>query len=228
VSDPPVPVRPAATVILVRDGADGLETLLVRRNAELVFHGGSWVFPGGRVDDADADTAAVEGDEERAARAAAVREALEEADLLVDPASLVPFAHWTTPPGLPRRFATWFFLAAAPVGGTVATDGGEITDHRWFRPADALEAQRVKEIDLPPPTFVTLHRLLASATVDDALLDARDAPYVRFEPRQRRLDDGVVSLYPGDAAYDDPVRFDDPTPRHRLWVLADGWRYECS
>ena len=74
---------PAATVILVRDGAGGLETLMLRRNSTLDFAGGMWVFPGGRVDDADRDGAA---DDLHAARRAAVREAEEEAGLVVDEA----------------------------------------------------------------------------------------------------------------------------------------------
>src|SRR5262249_4861335 len=39
------PAIPAATVVLVRDGVDGLETLMLRRDAQLVFAGGAWVFP---------------------------------------------------------------------------------------------------------------------------------------------------------------------------------------
>src|SRR5947209_1326299 len=82
---------------------------------------GTWVFPGGRVDEAD-DHA----DEEVAARNAAVREAQEEAGLDVDPADLVAFAHWT-PPAVSdmKRFSTWFFLAEAPAGAVVI-DNGEI------------------------------------------------------------------------------------------------------
>ena len=48
------PLIQAATVILLRDGADGLETLMLRRNSKLAFVGGMWVFPGGRVDAQDA------------------------------------------------------------------------------------------------------------------------------------------------------------------------------
>jgi 8-oxo-dGTP pyrophosphatase MutT (NUDIX family) len=43
----------AATVLLLRDGADGIEVLLQRRGAALRFMGGMWVFPGGRHEDAD-------------------------------------------------------------------------------------------------------------------------------------------------------------------------------
>jgi 8-oxo-dGTP pyrophosphatase MutT (NUDIX family) len=48
-----VAVRDAATVMLVRDGAGGLEVFMVRRSLRLVFAGGAHVFPGGAVDDAD-------------------------------------------------------------------------------------------------------------------------------------------------------------------------------
>ncbi len=49
---PAVP-RPAATIVLLRDGADGLESLLMRRHRSSGFVPGAWVFPGGRVDAAD-------------------------------------------------------------------------------------------------------------------------------------------------------------------------------
>jgi 8-oxo-dGTP pyrophosphatase MutT (NUDIX family) len=59
VDDPPanpVEPRPAATVVLMRDGRDGPEVLLMRRHRSSGFVPGAWVFPGGRVDEADADT----------------------------------------------------------------------------------------------------------------------------------------------------------------------------
>jgi 8-oxo-dGTP pyrophosphatase MutT (NUDIX family) len=70
----------AATVILVRDGVEGAETLMLRRSSRLAFAGGMWVFPGGRVDDGDRDGLS-DDDELGAARRAAVREAREEAGL---------------------------------------------------------------------------------------------------------------------------------------------------
>ena len=55
------PTRPrqAATVIVLRGGAETLEVLLVRRNPQQRFMGGAWVFPGGAV---DADEQEVHGD----------------------------------------------------------------------------------------------------------------------------------------------------------------------
>src|SRR5918997_4748126 len=96
----PTEPRQAATVIVLRGGAERLEVLLVRRNPQARFMGGAWVFPGGALD----------GTEDH--RAAAVREVAEEASVtLADASALVDFSRWITPPQLPIRFDTLFFLA---------------------------------------------------------------------------------------------------------------------
>ncbi|MFC1442969.1 NUDIX hydrolase [Streptacidiphilus sp. N1-10] len=46
----PVPPRPAATVVLLRDGASGAEGYLLRRRTSMAFAGGMYAFPGGGVD----------------------------------------------------------------------------------------------------------------------------------------------------------------------------------
>ena len=51
-----VPVKPAATVLLVRDGASGLEVFMLRRTFTAAFASGMFVFPGGKVDEVDAST----------------------------------------------------------------------------------------------------------------------------------------------------------------------------
>ena len=92
--------RSAATVVLLRDGRDGVEAYLQRRPARMGFAGGLWVFPGGRVDEADGDPAVDASwagpspadwagrlglgvDEARGHVVAACRETLEEAGLLL-------------------------------------------------------------------------------------------------------------------------------------------------
>lgn len=220
----PIPIRPAATVIVLREvSARGLEVLLVQRAGELAFHGGAWVFPGGRVEREDL----AGGDELSGARMAGVRETREEAGLSLEPDALVPFSHWTTPEGRPRRFSTWFFLAEIAPHFEVVVDGGEIHAHRWLTPEAALVLRAEGQIDLPPPTFVSLSVLTRCARVADALALARAQEPPVFAPRPRDLDDGVVSLFPGDAAYEGG-ELTAAGARHRLWMLASGYRYERS
>lgn len=219
---------PAATVIPLRDADDGVEVLMLRKNSKLAF-GGMWVFPGGRIDPED-DDPDVPGDELAAARRAAVREALEEADLLVDPTGLVPFSHWT-PPEIslngPKRFATWFFACRAPVGedGEVTIDGGEIHEDVWVRPVDMLRRRDEGEIQLAPPTIVTLHDLAIHDDVDAALGAAQARTPFRYATRVGTTDEGMVTMWEGDAGYEsgDAAL---PGPRHRLLMGDPTWRYE--
>jgi 8-oxo-dGTP pyrophosphatase MutT (NUDIX family) len=86
----PAPALPAATLVLARDGADGLEVLMLKRHENTVFSG-ALVFPGGRLDPEDAaDTPIarcrpVPGVDRAAMgyRVAAIRECYEEAHLLL-------------------------------------------------------------------------------------------------------------------------------------------------
>ena len=208
----------AATVIPLRDGPNGLEALLLRRAAELRSFGGMWVFPGGRIDPADVEGA---DDEGGAARRAAVREADEEAGLALDPADLVHLSHWSPPPRAGRRFATWFFLA--PAGDQeVRVDDGEVREHRWFHPRVALDARDGGEIELAPPTVVTLHQLGAFGSTGE-VLDHPHRPEV-FESQIARHDGPRTLLWHGDVGYGEG----DPSadgPRHRL-VMTERWTYE--
>jgi 8-oxo-dGTP pyrophosphatase MutT (NUDIX family) len=215
-------VQRAATVILVRDGAAGVETLLLRRNSKIAF-GGMWVFPGGRVDAADCTGLALD-DELGAARCAAVREACEEAGQVLDAVALVPFAHWTPPAIAPKRFLTWFFVSRA-VSDRVTIDEGEIHEHAWMRPADALARRNALEIELAPPTWVTLEALALHADVASVLAAAGAREPERFETRVALTDDGPVTLWAGDAGYDSGDAA-HPGARHRLTMAKSGWRYE--
>ena len=55
-----VPLRDAATIMLVRDGSDGLEVFMLLRNLNSDFVGGAYVFPGGAVDPGDLDPVVTE------------------------------------------------------------------------------------------------------------------------------------------------------------------------
>ena len=219
-----VPIRPAATVILLRDGEDGLETLLLRRNSKLAFAAGAWVFPGGRFEDVDFE-AAGRTDEDSAAPFAAARETLEETGLSTAPESFVYYAHWTTPPGMPKRYATWFYMSELRGDASVEVDGSEIHDHIWTTPANALAKHAALEIEIMPPTFVCLDELQGHNTVESALAYFNRRKVICYAPRFSKLDGVTVALCEGDAGYSDS----DATqsgPKHRCLMEPGNWSYE--
>jgi hypothetical protein len=161
-----------------------------------------------------------------AARNAAAREAKEEAGLVVDPDSLAWFAHWTPGAIATRRFATWFFVGAAPEG-RVVIDDGEIHEHVWIRPAVAIARREAGEIELIPPTWVTLHQLADAPSTAAVCADARARDPQIYRTHITRVDGGIASIWQGDAAYDD-LDTEKPGPRNRLLMLDSGWRLESG
>ena len=145
---------------------------MVQRTPKARFMGGAWVFPGGSVDPGED------------LRAAAVREVVEEVEVtLPDPAALVPFARWITPPEVTIRFDTYFFLAPAPDGAEAKPDGQEIVDARWFEPARALEGSEAGDLLMVFPTIKNLE-VLARFDTADALLQWASTHEVRpVQPR---------------------------------------------
>lgn len=206
----------------MRDGARGLEVLLLERSPGKDGKAGPSVFPGGRVEPADEGSGGVD---DAALRRAAVREAREEAGLELAPEQLLPISRWITPDLAPRRFDTWFYLTSSAADAAVRVDGGEIARFRWLAPREALASHHAHAIRLAPPTFVTVSWLLELESAAQAHGVLARGPLVTFRPRICRLPDGACMLYPGDAGYDagDP---EAPGARHRLWALAGSWRYE--
>jgi 8-oxo-dGTP pyrophosphatase MutT (NUDIX family) len=185
--------RPAASLMLLRDSANGPEVLLVKRNPEQRFMGGVWVFPGGAVHADDADHAR-----------AAVRELEEEAGIgLPADARLVPFSRWITPAEVKVRFDTWFFAARAPDGARATPDGGECVDARWLRPRDALTACERDELLLVFPTIKQLEQLSQSGSVADALEAAAARPVEPIQPRVVVREGVAEVVLPGEPGYDD-------------------------
>src|SRR3954451_23063129 len=86
--EPAVP-RPAATVLLLRDSAHGIEVLMTRRSPTASFAPGAYVFPGGGIDAADADAHALaarrptQTGEHLTQAIAAIRESFEELGILL-------------------------------------------------------------------------------------------------------------------------------------------------
>ena len=201
--------RPAATCLLLRDGDDGVEVLMLRRNLRSVFVPGAHVVPGGAVEPSDEDE-----------RFAALRETFEEAGLVLGdgpverllphreavergeadlaalamehgvtlrPADLRAFGHWTTPPGGPRRYSTHFFVGPAPEGQVPSHDGGEAVECEWVRPEDALERFAAGEWELILPTERSLVFLTTFATTAEVLAHLDTHPPMTDDHGGRRV-----------------------------------------
>lgn len=232
----PAPLRPAATIILLREGEAGPEVWLMERNRSIAFMASAWVFPGGRVDDGDAalpaitePPAALVDEIPRAFWTAAARELEEEAGVRMggpegyDLACLRVWAHWLTPEVEPRRFDTWFFVARLPEGAEPVIDGGEAVDGRWYRPADAIALAMEGRLPVAPPTLRTLFEIEPYPTVDAILGAERRHPPVC--PRFVQADDTMYVVLPGDPEHPSTERVDPPFRyvfHHGRWWAKDG------
>jgi 8-oxo-dGTP pyrophosphatase MutT (NUDIX family) len=75
-------------------------------------------------------------------------------------------SHWLTPPTLPKRYSTRFFLAELPEGQAAMHCGGELTDSRWTTAHDMLEAGWAGDVELHFPTIKTLESIARHKTLE--------------------------------------------------------------
>lgn len=278
VPEPGAAIRPAATVVVLRNGDTGMQVLLMRRNARADdIHSGACVFPGGLVDAADRQAHAYCSnlDDAHASAAmglavggldfvvAAMRECLEEAGLLyattVDhaplPAALldqiaplrpalnrgeltlaalcerfglrlaadrlVRMSHWLTPPGVPKRYDTHFFVAEAPAAQVASHDEGETVDRLWITPADALA--QLRELKLVLPTVRTLQTLRQFGSVAAVMAHARALTNVPcWMPHLGTGSRGVRPVPPDEPAWAELGRLDPHGRGTASYELAPG------
>ncbi len=270
-NDTAVAANPSASILLVRDGAQGLEVFMVVRHQAIAFASGASVFPGGRVVDSDSepelrarcDGAAALDAEALALRAAAIRECFEECGVLLARTpdgpmiagealagldeyrqalereelslagllgrhgltlagdALVPFGHWITPDFAPKRFDTWFYLAAAPAGQTPRHDGSEAVDSLWISPREALAEADAGDRMLVLATRANLMRLAESETAAAALEAAGARDIVAVQPWIEARPEGKIVCIPPEAGY---ARNEFPAKiaRGGAWVEAAG------
>ena len=244
-----VPIRPAATVLLLRDGAAGLEVFMVQRHHRIDFASSALVFPGGRVEDQDGseetrafcDGSSDEGDA-KGVRVTALREAFEESGILLAQKNGSPlsgdeaaalgkdrediekgalslaswlrreglrlqcgalriYARWITPAGMPKRFDTWFFAAAAPEGQVGLHDGRESVDSLWIRPQDALRDGAAGKRQIIFPTKMNLALIAPCASLKEAMAMIGRRQIVAVEPIIERRGEKSVLRIPKEAGY---------------------------
>lgn len=129
-------------------------------------------------------------------------EMLEAEDLVVDLRDLHVFAHWLTPVGPPRRYDTWFFVAAAPHEHDAVHDDIELVSSTWLTPREALERHERGEIDLIFPTWRTLLALDRFPSAAAALAAVQSARGADGRVRVVAEGSGERVLLPGDDTRD--------------------------
>lgn len=110
------------------------------------------------------------------------------------------FAHWTTPPVMPKRFNTHFYLVGVPQGQLAIHDGHESVDSRWITPKDAIELTDAGQATLVFATRLNLTKLGWSRTVVDATRTARAAKVVEVMPQMVSMEEGMRKLRIPEAA----------------------------
>lgn len=192
------PIRRAASVVCVRTGETGEpEVLVVQRSAQSRFLPGYVAFPGGAVDAADEEHAERWfGDREHAARAAAVRELVEETGVALTATGLVaadgvgptdaappaleqlsPLCHWVAPAEVPVRFDARYFTVEAAVNVHAVADGVEVAAAWWTTPRRLLDEWRDGDRKLYWPTWLTVTELASCASaaeIHELRFDTRD------------------------------------------------------
>ncbi|MFJ2442542.1 NUDIX hydrolase [Streptomyces sp. NPDC087658] len=143
------------------------------------------------------------GDDWEADRAALVDRELSFADFL-DRRGLVlradllgAWARWITPEFEPRRYDTWFFVAALPAGQRTRNASTEADRTVWIRPAEAMEGYDKGELLMMPPTVSTLRALQPYGSAAEALAGAADQDLAPVLAGARLEDGELVLSWPG-------------------------------
>jgi 8-oxo-dGTP pyrophosphatase MutT (NUDIX family) len=114
---------------------------------------------------------------------------------------LLPFAHWITPVGPPKRFDTHFFLAPAPSDQIAAHDGREAVETIWIAPQKAIAESEARRVTLVFATRMNLAKLGRNADVAAALAAARRDLVVTVCPELVETPEGKLLRIPAAAGY---------------------------
>ncbi len=124
-----------------------------------------------------------------------------ELEVRLDLSALSVFARWITPAIVPKRFDTWFYIAAAPVDQLALCDGRETVDAEWIEPCEALRLGELGERKIIFPTKMNLTLLAEAVDAADAVARAKARTLVTVEPRVVEGPEGRVLVIPSDAGY---------------------------
>ncbi|MET9507445.1 NUDIX hydrolase [Streptomyces flavidovirens] len=107
------------------------------------------------------------------------------------------WARWITPEFEPKRYDTWFFVAALPNGQRTRNASTEADRTVWISPAEAAAGYDKGELLMMPPTISTLRTLQPYATAAEALAGAADQDMTPVLAQARLEGDELVLSWPG-------------------------------
>lgn len=119
----------------------------------------------------------------------------------LDLSAMVPFAHWITPHGPPKRYDVHFRLCSLTTEAEAICDGRETTEALWLRPADAVALGDSGSRNLLFPTRCQLDLLMASGSVAEAVASAEARRIVSVTPSMERREDGIRLSIPPESGY---------------------------
>ncbi|KQW10124.1 NUDIX hydrolase [Streptomyces sp. Root369] len=146
------------------------------------------------------DTTGAEWEADRAALVArdlSFAEFLERRGLVLRSDLLGAWTRWITPEFEPRRYDTWFFVAALPEGQRTRNASTEADRTVWIRPQDAADGYDKGELLMMPPTIATLRQLTSYGTAADALAAAPDRDLTPVLAQARLVAGEIVLSWPG-------------------------------
>jgi 8-oxo-dGTP pyrophosphatase MutT (NUDIX family) len=145
----------------------------------------SGVLLAGTADTVVADTTGDDWEADRAgleSGALSMTDLLERRELVLRTDLLSVLGGWLTPVFEPRRYRTWFFVAALPDGQVTRDVSSESDKVVWMPVRDAILAVDEGEMLMLPPTYATLCELYDALTPADALTHAAELPHEMIEP----------------------------------------------
>ena len=115
--------------------------------------------------------------------------------------ALTHFAHWITPPMMPKRFDTHFYLAIPPADHIAVHDGYESVDSVWSDPAYAISAAERGKCTIIFPTLRNIEKLATWSTPQAAVEAAHNTTPIPVLPWTEKRDDGQYLCIPVEAGY---------------------------
>ncbi|NGN67558.1 NUDIX hydrolase [Streptomyces sp. A7024] len=167
------------------------------------------LLAGPSADEVVGDVSGADWEADRAAlvdRELSFAEFLERRELVLRSDLLRAWARWITPEFEPRRYDTWFFVAAEPSGQRSRNASTEADRTAWVRPEDGAAGYDRGELLMMPPTIAALRELVGLRTPGEALAAAAARELTPVLAKARMEEGEIVLSWPGHEEFTKRLR----------------------